>query len=77
MTLENVLIAIISGISTPTLLVFGSWLGRKLNVVNAHLAKINGRLDIHDDSWQEQREINAYFAGKIGEAFPARKETTR
>jgi len=77
MTIENILVAIISGISTPVLLVFGNWLGRKLTSINDHLAKLNGRVDGHDDHWQEQREWNAYFAGKIGEQFPARKETTR
>ena len=76
MTVENILVAIISGISTPVLLIFGRWLGTKLTSINDHLTKINGRLDNHDDSWQVQRELNAYLAGKIGEEFPIKKGKT-
>lgn len=41
--------------------------------VNTRLDTLNGKVSRHDDELAEQRELNAWFAGKIGEPLPKRK----
>ena len=47
---------------------------RRQDETNAHLKLINGRLDRHDEDWQAQRELNAWFAAKLGEPPPLRRD---
>ena len=70
-------LAVALGPTLTVLWVVGRWgfhqVMKRQDETNAHLDKINGRLDTSDEYWQTQREINAHFAAKIGEDIPLRK----
>lgn len=40
---------------------------------NKHLARINGSIARHEEELINQRELNAYFAGVLGEPKPGGK----